>query len=168
MRRIDDKSCYLKCNDFQSSCGSSKDGIFSVYTKEKEFRNYYRSDESAPSLKQIKLLETIKLAMLSTTRKQIVNDNELQKIYLICLLSLIILIFFILIVSGIYFKQKIKVYLKNFAYYCLKKINFQNRNVSSDEEKSRSSSILSVNSTKSSNRLNSKQNLSTNLSDFLN
>lgn len=105
--------------------------------------------------------------MLSTT-KQATNDNDLQKIYLICLLSLIILIIFVVCVVCIYFKQNLKIYFKNLIYLCLKKINFQNKNscTISDEEKSRSSSILSVNSSKSSNRLNSKQNLTGNFSEF--
>lgn len=168
LHRIEDKACNIKCNDYQSSCGASQDGIFSVYTKGKDSRNFYRSDEAVPSLKQLQMLEKIKFAMFSTTSKQAATENDLQKIYLICLLSLIILIIFILFVVCIYFKQNLKVYFKNLIYLCLRKINLQNKNSSSisDEEKSRSSSILSVNSSKSSNRLNSKQNLTGNFSEF--
>lgn len=126
-----------------------------MYRKEKEIQNFYRSDDSTNN--QLNLLHSLKSALLSTTslntQKQI--NYDIEKIYSICLLSLVLIILFILCACLIYFKEKIKVYFKNSIIYL-----FNNFKYESDQD--RTASMSSIHSSKSTNKINLKQNTNSN------
>ncbi|CAF0857831.1 unnamed protein product [Brachionus calyciflorus] len=157
LRRIDDIKCNLKCSDFQA-CGSSQEGVFSVYTKEREIKSYHRSDESLISQESnlINSINSLKQALFSSSSTnrptdQIDNSYNMEKIYSICLKKL-----------NLYFEKLILYLLNRFKNEKL------NDDIAVDNLSKKRSNFSSTSSIKSDFEQNDSQNsnISNNLRNY--